>query len=515
MKKNLFQITIKIAWRNILRHKGKSLVIGVILLLGSLIMTVGNGIITGMNKGIEENIVNSFTGDIILISEKQREEAVILSPTGAPIEVIAGYPKIKAFLNNADYIDRFLPVAIGAAMLLNEEGEPDFNFLLGTDFKSYQKMFPNNMVAIEGRLLKPGERGMLLTQLTRDLNYDYLLGYWIKPENTELVKENLNLGAAEEKDELKVKDHMIFMGFSEKNTTLDILAKVKGVIKYNALNKILGYFNILDIESFRECFGYFTAEDNLSSISKQNQDLLVFDSFDSQDLFGDSGVLTDVEMSDEAFSVNELKKVTKRKHKSFDVDKGSYNQIFIKLKPHIPLDQGLAQINKELKAEKLPVRAISWKQGLGDIADMAMLMKGSLFIFVMLIFFVAIIVIMNTLSMAAIERIPEIGMMRAVGARKKFISYMFLYETWILSLIFGGSGIVLGTILIKVLSVLKFSTDNEMLQLLYGGDTFHPFLGGVDILLVIIQLALVTLLAAVYPVIVARRITPLDAIARD
>ena len=54
----------------------------------------------------------------------------------------------------------------------------------------------------------------------------------------------------------------------------------------------------------------------------------------------------------------------------------------------------------------------------------------------------AIIIIVNTLSMAAIERTSEIGMMRAVGARKGFIRLMFLGETAALSAIFGGAGIV-------------------------------------------------------------------------
>jgi hypothetical protein len=32
-------------------------------------MTVGNGLISGMEKGLAENIVNSFTGDIVVISK--------------------------------------------------------------------------------------------------------------------------------------------------------------------------------------------------------------------------------------------------------------------------------------------------------------------------------------------------------------------------------------------------------------------------------------------------------------
>jgi hypothetical protein len=54
-----------------------------------------------------------------------------------------------------------------------------------------------------------------------------------------------------------------------------------------------------------------------------------------------------------------------------------------------------------------------------------------------------------------------------------------------------------------------------MIQLLFGGDTFQPFLSAGDISLVIIQLLIVTGIAVLYPVKVARGITPLDAISRD
>jgi ABC-type lipoprotein release transport system permease subunit len=54
-----------------------------------------------------------------------------------------------------------------------------------------------------------------------------------------------------------------------------------------------------------------------------------------------------------------------------------------------------------------------------------------------------------------------------------------------------------------------------MIQLLFGGDTFRPFLSAGDITLVIVQLAIVTGIAVLYPIKVARGITPLDAISRE
>ena len=71
---------------------------------------------------------------------------------------------------------------------------------------------------------------------------------------------------------------------------------------------------------------------------------------------------------------------------------------------------------------------------------------------------------LNTLSMAAFERIPEIGMMRAVGARKSFVSNMFLYETGLLSFAFVVLGFVSGYITVQILNVADITTTSEMLQ---------------------------------------------------
>jgi ABC-type antimicrobial peptide transport system permease subunit len=133
----------------------------------------------------------------------------------------------------------------------------------------------------------------------------------------------------------------------------------------------------------------------------------------------------------------------------------------------------------------------------------------------MLLFCVAVIIIVITLTMAALERASEIGMMRAIGARKTFIAGMFLGETAVLSSVFGGGGILAGILAVRVIPLLKITTENDMLQLLYGGNFFNPLLSLSGIALTGFQLFVVTVIAALYPMRVASEITPLDAISRD
>lgn len=501
-----------IAWRNIFRHKGKSLVIGIIMFLGATIMTVGNGIISGLNKGLQQNIVNSFTGDMVIISAKQIDKAVLFPVMGQSCEIMSNYPAIKSFLITQPYIRNFVPAAAGAAMVLSDSGEPDMYFLLGVDFAEYQKVF-NNLDLVEGRFLLPGERGVLLTTFNRKMLYDYLTNYWVIPEKTRLVTANLTPEARANLARLRIRDNLVYMGFSDKNTTLDILTPVKGVVKYKAFNKFWGLFNIIDLESFRECFGYFTAADSAASVNAQAAALLNMDTPDLDSSFAGDNLLADIKQSD--FSQQSLQQQTVKVTPRPNLDQGAINWVYIKLQSGSDATKALKTLNEGLKQNQLGCVAITWKDGIGQIADMALLMKGALFVFVMFIFFVAIIIIMNTLSMATLERVPEIGMMRAVGARKGFISRMFFAETAILSFYFGGMGILAGIIIVKVLSLLNLTTTNEMLQLFYGGDRFNPFLTEGDLVLCMLQLAIVTVIATLYPMSVAARITPLDAVTRD
>ena len=91
-------LVFRIAWRNIFRHKGKTAVIGVILFIGALVMTLGNGVINGLNDGLQKNVVDGFTGDLILVSEKQINLSVLASMSGQTLEPLSDYPALESKL---------------------------------------------------------------------------------------------------------------------------------------------------------------------------------------------------------------------------------------------------------------------------------------------------------------------------------------------------------------------------------------------------------------------------------
>ncbi len=506
-------LILTIAWRNILRHKGKSLIIGFILFFGVFIMTLGCGIIAGLNQGFQKNIVNGFTGDVVILSDQQISDTIWFGMGGRSIEMITDYPKVKKALTAEPMIAKFTPAASGFVMVLDEEGDPGFQLLLGVNFNEYHDMF-HNLTLVEGRLLKQNERGILLTVKSRNDLFENNYLNWYVPENSQLVTQNLSNEAKTNIATLTTKDSIVFMGFSDKNSAVDIRSSIKGIVKYSALNTFWGHFNILDIESFRECSGYLTASEQKTTVDEQKKTLLTMDNTNLDNLFLSEAMITKSMITTQTDQQIMTPKTTTQAI-AIDVDTGVYNQVFIRLKPGIKIDAAVRTLNTHFQQQKIPARAVTWNQALGSIAQTALFMKGALYLFVGFIFFVAVIIIMNTLSMAALERYTEIGMMRAVGARKGFITWMFLCETLLLTFAFGLLGMVTGIIGIKGLASLKLTTTNEMLQLFYGGDVFHPIMQMQDIFIGIIFLVIVALISMIYPIIIARNITPLQAIARD
>ena len=192
-----------------------------------------------------------------------------------------------------------------------------------------------------------------------------------------------------------------------------------------------------------------------------------------------------------------------------------YNLILVRIDPKQTIPDTILQLNQSFKKQNLPAKAITWKAALGQVAQMASLMRAILFGFVMIVFIVAIIVITNTLSLAAMERITEIGMMRAIGAHRRFISWLFITETGVLSIVFGLAGIGVGTLLVMFLRLLHIQAANNLVELFYGGTTFKPLLSITDIGLGILQLVVVTVVSVIYPILIARKISPMDAISRE
>ncbi|WP_300671391.1 FtsX-like permease family protein [Desulfoluna sp.] len=510
-------LLIKIAFRNLLRHKGRSLVIGAILFAGALVMSLGNGIISGMEKGLEANIIHQWTGHLIIMSSRQTNDDALFSPK--PMKVIRHYPQVETALRNDRNVRAFLPATKGLVMVLNigarkrAAEHPVLSMLLGVDFQHYRKMFNNSVSLLEGSGLGPDEKGLLVNVYERKKIYESE-NTWLLPLGTGLNRSKMPPDALSEIDTLETASSLVLMGIGDDNSALDVFAHVKGIYEFKALNLLFKEINLIDLESFRECFDYVTRAESQTAVSKENSEILdateesLMHYFSKTALIEGPGLETDLGTDALKKEVDTGGMITATAH-------DAYNLIFVKLHHGQILEATLHNLNNRFQSNGTDARAVSWRKAIGYISDISLLFRIALNIFVFFIFFVAVIIIINTLTLNTLERTPEIGTMRAIGAPKRFITRMLILETLFLACLFGSLGLISGSLLTLFLSGLDLAASNEMMSLAFGGDTFCPVMDLNGMTHVFIQLTVVTLMAVLYPVHLAKKVSPLDAVARD
>ena len=109
----------------------------------------------------------------------------------------------------------------------------------------------------------------------------------------------------------------------------------------------------------------------------------------------------------------------------------------------------------------------------------------------------AAIGLMNIMLVAVTERTKEIGLVKAIGGKRKNIRYQFLYESIIISLLGAAFGIVLGIILGNVVGILLSTSFVVPWDWVVTG---------------VIICSLVGLLAGLYPAIKAGKLNPIEAL---
>ncbi len=134
-------------------------------------------------------------------------------------------------------------------------------------------------------------------------------------------------------------------------------------------------------------------------------------------------------------------------------NKDTVSMIGVKVKSKEVIDQGKEEVEKLLRKTR------NVKEGHEDFSvqtpQAALSSVNSILtgvqIFIVLIASISIIVgaigIVNTMLTAVMERKPQIGIMKAIGAQNKDIFFIFFFESGILGLIGGAIGVVVGTLI--------------------------------------------------------------------
>jgi ABC-type lipoprotein release transport system permease subunit len=138
--------------------------------------------------------------------------------------------------------------------------------------------------------------------------------------------------------------------------------------------------------------------------------------------------------------------------------------------------------------------------------------NGLLFFLYLIVLAITATVIVNTLIMSIFERTREIGILAAIGMKGGRIMTMFFAESGMLAI--GGifMGLVLGGVLVYLMSTYGFPIGNFGVTGFLLGDRIYAQLTINDVVTLSLTALIVTLIASLYPALLAARMEPVDAL---
>ncbi|MCT4580997.1 MAG: FtsX-like permease family protein [Flavobacteriales bacterium] len=122
--------------------------------------------------------------------------------------------------------------------------------------------------------------------------------------------------------------------------------------------------------------------------------------------------------------------------------------------------------------------------------------------------------IINTMLMAVLERVKEIGMLMAVGMKKQKIFGMVMLETVFLSFIGAPVGLLISYLLITHFGEVGIDLAGAAYEDVGFATVIYPFLDFKSYINILVMVFFMAVFAAIYPAIKALSLNPVEAIRK-
>jgi ABC-type antimicrobial peptide transport system permease subunit len=142
-------------------------------------------------------------------------------------------------------------------------------------------------------------------------------------------------------------------------------------------------------------------------------------------------------------------------------------------------------------------------------------MKLVLYAAVAILFVVVLVIINNAMMMATMQRVREIGTMRAIGAQRDLVLWMVLVETVVLALVFGVAAVLVGSGIVWALHTNGIPAFSPYLYFFFSGPRLYPDLSVGTILAANVVVSVVSGVSTFYPALTATRVSPVTAMQTD
>lgn len=160
------------------------------------------------------------------------------------------------------------------------------------------------------------------------------------------------------------------------------------------------------------------------------------------------------------------------------------------------------------------LEVLSWMDLSTGMRMMIEMMDTYTFIIVGIILVALLFSIINTMLMAVLERVKEIGMLMSIGMSKPKVFFMILFETVCLTFLGAPLGLLLSYGSISYFGKIGIDLGSAAYEDMGFSNIIYPSLKYGDYLDVSIMVIIMAIIAAIYPAIKALRLKPVEAIRK-
>jgi ABC-type lipoprotein release transport system permease subunit len=331
---------------------------------------------------------------------------------------------------------------------------------------------------------------------------------------------------------VKVGDTITIKAPSRSGYVNSVNVPVHGFVEFRGLERsaLAGMMSVMDVHSWRDLYGYLTPERaaeirklkeraGATSIAREDAEAALFggggggdaaaptaapQAIDESKLLGTMGAR---QMRDELFQ---------RRYGQAETDQGVALNAAVILEDPRRIAETMPRLVEAARQAGIEVKAMTWLEASGIVGQSMRLLRMVLYLAVLIIFAVALVIINNAMVMATLQRVKEIGTMRAIGAQRRFVLVLVVVEVVTTGLVFGGLGAGLGILLVHVVGWTGgIAATNDTMYFLFSGPALIPRLGTASLLSSVAIVFAVSILSALYPAVLAMRVTPIEAMQSD
>ncbi len=327
---------------------------------------------------------------------------------------------------------------------------------------------------------------------------------------------------------IRVGDVLTIKAFTRTGYVQSVNVPVYGTFQFKGMEDaaLAGNLNLMDLVSFRDLYGYLSA-DKIEEVNKLKK-LAGAESIDrsraEEELFGDArkvvaeatpGLIDEGKETSGNLRALRREELLRRVYSKGEMDNGVMLNAAVILKDPLKLKQTMKDIESLSAREQLNLKVVSWQTAAGLIGQFVSLAKLALYIAVFIIFIVALVIINNAMMMATLQRVHEIGTMRAIGAQRSFVLGLVLTEIIVLGMVFGATGAAIGAGIVQWLGKVGIAAQNDWFYFFFSGPRLHPWLSASNLIAAFVIVLVVSAISTLYPAFLATRVAPVRAMQAE